>query len=795
MLPKIFYICTAVILAIVFIAVLYRPIEAMFHEQDLWTMVPIISFFAHENSFFENLKMFLFNPTPTNEGDPWMNMYLLLVPAVFGLQTKYFIFVALAIHFSCAFLLYALLRKLGLDFRIALFSALIYLTMFIHFGYYIFPMAAHHFIVLFFSLLILNLYFETTKRIDNNGSWKHLFWLTIGVNFLASFCQITILLLPLAILSHILISSKDGQDRVRKYEIWMPLFIIYLGYPLIRLLYCGFLHLSIFLHTGFKASSSILNSTMSFPIIFILGISSLFMFRALLQLYSRYRLGRVLKALCIASVILYLIVLIAVAGRGDLMTPSKVKLSESMSPVNLIRPLVVMLMNFVSPLKAALSIDSTKPFHIIPTQNNPIGYLVVLFFAVVFMKKYLLKHKGLIVFLIFYIVDLRYARIATTVLYSRHFLYITPLFSIMFCSSFIYMYDAAMSRTRLRDNIKEIILILVFAGLCLPNILAIRLEMFRGRMANTFYLYDYIKAADIIGNDMEAANIGRRVEAKDVFVKNVPSMPFYRGLQFWSPEVDEHLRLDPFRYAFAQTLNDGSMVGININPSGRVTGKFTYEIKHTGIYNAAGLNIDKFSSYLDEAEKELISGNNKEAYILLTKAAGIRPFLINYVLSKYELRDLRWITRGSDLKSWTDNILKYELRDLMFITNGNDLKSWTDEVINDTTGYNMTKFKYVSPVVTNEINNYIKCLFYKAYLEHLSRSFKESDGTLSQIGFIESDHGKISSLLGNELPVRSNKEMQVFLRNNISKIKMPYDARPAEFYKFVMQLVFNRDMD
>ncbi len=791
MLPKIFYICTAIILAVVFLAVLYQPIQAMFHEQDLWTMVPIVSFFGHEHSFFENLKMFLFNPTPTNEGDPWMNLYLLLVPVVFGLQAKCFIFAALVIHFSCAYLLYALLRKLDLCFRIAFFSALIYLTMFIHFGYYIFPMAAHHFTVLFFSLLILNLYFETTKKIDANGNWKHLFWLTLGVNFLASFCQITILLLPVAILSHILISSKDGQDRVKKYDIWIPFFITYLGYPLIRLLYCGFLHLSIFLHTGFKVP----NSIMPFPVIFIFGIISLFIFRALLQLYSRYRLGRVLKALCITSIILYFIVFIAVSARGDLMTPSKVKLSESLSPVNLIRPLVVMLVNFVSPLKAALSIDSTKPFHIIPTQNNPIGYLIVLFFTMLFMRKYFLRHKGLIVFLIFYIADLRYARIATTVLYSRHFLYITPLFSVMFCSVFIYMYDAIMSRTRLRDNMKEIVLILVFAGLCLPNILAIRLEMFRGRMANTFYLYDYIKAADMIKKDIETSNIGRRVEAKSIFVKNVASMPFYRGLEFWSPEVDEHLRLDPFRYAFAQTFNDDSMLEININRPGRVTGKFTYEIKRTGIYNASGSNIDKFSSYLDEGEKELISGNNKRAYTLLTKAAGIRPFLVNYVLSKYELKDLKWITRGSDLKSWTDSIFKYELRDLMFITNKSDLKSWTDSVIDDTAGYNMAKFKYVSPVVTNEINNYIKCLFYKAYLERLAGSFKESDGTLSQIGFIESDRGKISSLLGNGLPVRSNKEMQAFLHNNIDKISMPYNAKPAEFYGFVMQLVSNRDIN
>ncbi len=771
---KIFYICTAIILSIVFLVLLYQPIQAMFHEQDLWFMIPVMLNITQGHSFFENLKMFLFDPNPTHQGDPWMNTYILLVLTIFGIQTKWFIFTALVVHFSCAFLLYALLRKLDLGFRIAFFSALIYLTMFIHSNYYIFPMAAHHFFVMLFSLLILNLYFDITKRITDGRNWKLLFWITICVNFLASLCQTTIFLLPVGILAHILISAKDGQDRIKKYDTWLPFFITYLGYPLIRLLYYGFLHLATFLHLGFDWQPS--NSIMSFPIIFILGISLLLIFRVLLQLYSRYRLGRALKALFIMSIVLYLIVFITVLGRPDLMTPSKIKLSESLSAHNLIRPLVVMFVDFLSPLKAALSTDSTRPYHIIPTQSNPIAYLIVLFLLIIFVKKYFLKHKGLIVLLIFYIADLRYARIPTTFLYSRHFLFITPFFSAMFCSAFIYLYDVIMSRVRLRDNMKDIILLLVFAGLCLPNILAIRLEMFRGKLANTFLIYDYIKAADIIKNDMKDSNDGRRIEAKNIYVKGVASMPSYDKAEFWSPELDEHLNIDPFRYVFAQTLDDESMLDININQPGRAAGKFTYEIKETGIYNAAGSNIDKFGAYSDEAVKELVSGNEDKAYALFTKAAEIRPFLLNYVLSKYDLKDLAWITRGSDLKSWTDDI----------INDHNDSGKG---------GIHASKVRYLSPLIASEMNAYIKCLFYKAYLEHGLGNVKESDASISQIGFIESDRGKILSLLGNELPVRSSKKMQAFLHDNSSRIDISHKARPAEFYGFITQMVFNRDMN
>ena len=321
---KTIYVCTAVLLISVFIALLYRPIQAAFHEHDLLFMMPVMSSIPAGQSFFESIKVFLYNPYTMVFGDPWMNTYLSVVLAVFGFQTKYYIFTSIALHFLCALFLYLVLRMIDFDFRVAFFSSLVYLTLFIHFGYYFFPMATHHVFVIFFSLLIMYLYFSTMKKIDEDRNWRYLFWLTISANFLASFCQITILILPIGILSHILISSNDVADRLKKYDIWIPLFITYLGYPLLRTAYTTFPHLKVFLHRQGDAPGG----HSLYLLLFLSGIGLLSVLRYILKLSCKYHFGRILKILCVSAIVSYIVAFIIVLGRNDLITPSKVKLFD-----------------------------------------------------------------------------------------------------------------------------------------------------------------------------------------------------------------------------------------------------------------------------------------------------------------------------------------------------------------------------------------------------------------------------------------------------------------------------------
>jgi len=675
-------------------------------------MVPAISSLTEGRSILENLKLFLFNPYPTHQGDPGMNIYLALVLSTFGFETKYFLFILVALHLLSAFLFYTLLRRMGLEFRIAFFSAIVYLATFIHFSYYTWPMSAHHLFVLFLSLVILNLYFETTARFDAKGNWKPVYWLTIGVNFLAPFCQITILLLPAAILAHILISAKDGGERLKKYDLWLPLFITYLGYPVMRFLCVGYIHLERFLHFANNASRNMA----LFPAVFAAGVGALFIFRGFIKYSSRYKLGRIFKILCIAAVVLYLAVFIAVSGRSDLTSPSKVKLHDFLSPYNFLRPFGIMFMNFISPIRSALSIDSTMTYHIIPPRDTLAGNLICLLLIGIFVSKYLFKHRGLIVFLLFYAVALRYMRILTTMLYSRHFLYVTPLFAVVFSGSFVYIYDWIISRIKLKKVIQEIVLVIIFVGLCVPNIFAIKTALARGRLVNTFLIYDYIRAANIIKND--TVSTPGRINANDISIKGVVPMPFNVD-EYWSPGPGDPLRFAPFRYAFGQVFNDRSMAGININRPA-AAGRPAYEIRDFRVYDSHGRNVDRFSSCVDEGLQELRMGNDKKALSAFNEAIKVRPFLFKFILPGDKLSDIGWITNGTDLKTWIKDIYNY---------NNN-----CDEE------FYVAKIKYVQATITSEIADYLKALSCAASLDEKLGRAAESKELLSYIRYIDSNY-------------------------------------------------------
>lgn len=746
---KILYLCVALFLIGVFLILLYQPVQAAFHEQDLWWMMPLMSSITEGHSFLENIKLFLFNPYPTLQGDPWMNTYLSSVIAIFGVIPKYFIFVSIVFHFLCAILLYAILRKLDFDYRIAFFSALVYLTTFVNFCYYIWPMAFHHLFVLFISLLVMYFYFDTNKRADSGDNWKISFWITIFLNFLASFSQITILLLPIGILAHILIASKDGEERLKKYNRWLPIFIIYLGYPVIRFVYFGYQHLERFFHIGIGAHP--VTNAVLFPAILFVGIGFLFLFGGILQLLRGYKLDRIFKILCITSLGLYLLILVAAFIRHDLVLgPHKAKLYELLSPYSFIYPFCVTFMNFIAPIKAALSINSTVPYNMIPLQSNIAGDLLSLLLIIVFIKKYFLRYKGLVIIAIFYIAALRYMRVDTANLPSRHFVYVVPFFSIIFCSSFIYLYDLISNKISFNKKAREIILALIFIGLCVPNVFAIKLEMFRGRMANTFLIYDYIKISNLVKDDILANEEDWRVKARDIYIKGIRPMPFNVD-EYWYPSADSHLRFDSFRYVFTQVYNNRPAVNLIINKTANAKGEFEYAVKDLNIYNSTGLNIDKFDFYFDKAVKELRLGNNKKAFTLFKEAINIRPFLLNYVLSGgYELKDLGRIMGRKDLKSWVGDIINYYTVDSRTMCFKSEM-------------YHAAKRKYVSSIIEKEMNEYIECLFYAAYLEYIFGNTKESNALLSEIAFIESDRNAVVFLLSKASLIRSSDSINGFI--------------------------------
>lgn len=765
---KLFYICVAALIIILFSALLYYPMKTAFHETDLWWMIPTISHIIKVNSFFGSLKELFFNPHLTHSGEPLLNLFFFFILSCLGFQTKYFIFASMLTHFSSCVLLYFLIRKIGLNSYIAFFSALLYATMFIHFHGYFWPMPYQHLLIIFFTFLVLNLYLKTNEYIDRNSRWSIYFWLTLFVNFLASFCPFAILILPAAIFVHILFCAKDTHDRVRKYEIWLPLFITYLGNPLIRLCYAGSPVIGNYLHLEMQQVSN----AIFFPVIFSFGIGILFLFGLVLILGDRYNYRRIFRYFIGMAISLYLVLYIAFSVKKGVLSPLHVRrifLVDFLSPYNFIRPFVGIFVSFFAPFKIALAMNSAMAYYYIPLQGSIIGILLSLFMIFIFIKRFLFRYKSLIVFVVVYILALRNMWMMNPIP-SRYFIYITPAFAVVFTSCFVYSYNILMDKARVKENVKKIILPLIFLFFCITNIFAIKIALFRGRLANTFFIFDYLEIAESVNFDIKAHNFIKGPRPEEIYINEPTLMPF-KECWYFSP-VDP-LDFHTLRYTFAQVFDDNAMLNININKKLNSPGRdaFVYTINYARITDFLGNDIGQFAKDFGYAMKELELGNNEAALMAFQGAIKRRPFLLNYLLAGYRLEDLPWITGNVDLRTWMHNLASY-------------YNSWKYAPVEKTI--------HVSRIIDNEIDRYLECLFYGAYLEEAFGRHQKSNAFLAQIKFLDDDYRKVSSWIAKRPLVSSNKEMSNFL-NDTTGFGPLHRKGKRDFFKFILKLALNKE--
>lgn len=463
---------------------------------------------------------------------------------------------------------------------------------------------------------------------------------------------------------------------------------------------------------------------------------------------------------------------LVVSGKKELLSPlhhSKVVLSDFLTPYNFLHPFVVMLSSFLQPLKVALLTSSVKPYYYISTQPGAIGVLLLLFLVSIFIKKYFIKYKELILFFLFYFLALRFMWMRNSVP-SRYFVYITPFFAVIFCAAFVYSYFFLINKIRFKKIIKEIILLSIFMCLFISNISAIKLEMFRGRLTNTFFIYDYIRTADIIKYDIVTHNFSGHFKPSRIYINGIFTMP---SKEYWDSCPADPLKFDTFRYTLSQVFNDSSMSNVNVNQLfGQVKENLVYTIKDSRIDNAQGKNIDQFYIDFNQAVNELRLGRNEKAAVLFQKAIERRPFLFNYVLSECNLEDLKWITGGKDMRTWIGDIVSY-------------YNSWGEHPIE--------KAIHISTIMNNEIDEYIECLFYASYLKYVSGEIEKSKYLFSQIQFLEGDYNILSSWLSRKSTVQSDQHMLAFLYDT-SAFSSCGEKNSNRFYRFLLRLVLNKDV-
>ena len=141
-----------------------------------------------------------------------------------------------------------------------------------------------------------------------------------------------------------------------------------------------------------------------------------------------------------------------------------------------------------------MSIDSLRPYHLFPWGLVFLTFCLFLFVAFIFTKAYILKQRQNAVLVTWYIFSLIYLYLWNPTA-SRYFVYVSALFAL----SFVRYLTTFMQKLQVHLGPKaaiNFIMILILAGLLVSNLAAIKIALYRGRAANNFYIYDYIKIAD-----------------------------------------------------------------------------------------------------------------------------------------------------------------------------------------------------------------------------------------------------------------------------------------------------------
>lgn len=741
---KVLYTCSYLFVSLLFLYSLNSSIVNRVFENDLWWMIPSLYHYTEDKSFGEIIK-FIFGIEPYMLGSPIVKSFLYFVLKSSGPEAKNFIYILLVVHFVNSILLFFLCRRLKFNLRISFLSALIYLALYAHFESYLWPFNMQHLSVTFFILLLLNLYLKTDELINKCEKYRRYWILTVLANLAASFSRMSIFILPAIIISHILLSSRNNIERIKKYDLWLPFFITYLIYPLILLTSVGDDQAELFL------TIKGISPTLNWLIFFIGGILFLFILRFGIKNlhYWGYRFK-------------WSIFLIIFLGIWAIAIIKDIR--NLILLYNIIVPFSGTINSFLNPLQSVLLIDSAQGNYQIHSQMSLFGFFIGVISIYVFSIKFLFENRQLLIFLVWYAIAFMYLNLYSNIL-SRYIVYISPFICLVISSVIALLYDYIMKRVNLKIWWKEMILTTIFVLLLIPNIIAIKLELFRNKMACSFYLYDYIRTANIIKKDIIDKKYGK------VYISNARPMPF-KELWPFSP-VDPRIFYN-LRFVLSQVLNNDKLDNFVINngDSKDVKDNLHYVIQDDKIINSSGENIDKFRNSLDKGVRELNNKDYKSAISSFEKAVNIRPFFINYILLNYQLEDSVWITDGKDIDSWINRI--------------------------DTQSKRNEKALYIRSIIKDEISSYIQALFYLSYLYDRLGDSEKSKYWFSKITYLDSKPEKVFFMLSQIPEIRSDEKAILFLKNVTDSVSFPSlwhipvrDRLPTDFQIFVVRFVFD----
>lgn len=765
--PTWLYVGGIVAVALGFVGTLWEGVQGAVPETDLWWMIPVLSYYLSQTPL-AGLPAFLISPTPRYFEAPILKSYLWGMGEFLHLPFRCMIFGMIALHFVNAALVAWVGRLLGLSRRASLLAGFVYLTLFIHSQAFLWVPAFQHLFSVTTLLAVMGLFLKSEERLAqgrNAGGW---YFCACGAALLASLQNAAMIGLAL-VGCHILFCAPNGGVAMARYRRWLPLWAACMIYPILSI---SFLGLDVLL----KAVAMVpLSPWVKAAGLALIGSSALLGMGALIPvLYGSARQRRSARlALMGGAAFLWV----------GLMLRDK---RQILFAYNALIPLSTLLGSFWDPFRTAMGMPSVESYHYVPPYVSGFSLISVVLLAAAFFRLFVRKQKALALLFVWYGLCLIYlllhhhaASSMPIQLPARYFIYLTPIFSMIVaalaCEAANRWRQSGSGKKRgMRTGVLWGFLLL----LGVPNLLAIRVAMFRGRLTNSYLIYDDLRLARLVRDDW--ARSGREASTKpvDLYIQNVVPTLFPKIK--WSRPVDyTRIGHENFRMLLREELRGLSIERVHLNeqpPAGSQAK--TYRVEAGRILDERGRSIEPFSQMLGEANARMREGNEQDALDLYKKAVLERPFLLNYVLARHlRLADLFWVTGGRDFRDF-----------FAYIRGRNQI--WGVAPVE--------KAQRTSDVIQKELSNYALCLFCVASLEYQAGHLQESRFWLSQVGFLENDPEILAGWLEQIPEIRSSAALQGFLE----KIRDPFFFREPligkkedyAFGRFLVRLLLHRDI-
>ncbi len=710
-------------------------------------MLPTLDLWTAGRPVLERVG-FLLAPGPLLFEQPLLKLLLWLTHSFLGAPYGGLLLLGAALHAAGAALVVRVGRQLGLDRPAACLAGAIHGVSFAHFHAYGWPAALQHTAAIATVLALLSLYLQVESMFQQGHPRRNsLLYGTWGLALLGSLQRST-LLFPAVIGMEILFGSATARERAERFRRWMPLFFISPLYTLGGLIFVGDLVLSTALHQSpippaWKAAAVLSGLC-----------GALLLLQALLERLVRFpESGKALRWIALGALLL-LATALAVRDHRQLLLP-----------YNAWVPWWTLFGFFLDPLRAARATDSTLAYHVLPPALNLFTLALSLLSVWLFWRREdPLRPRARWILGAWYVVCLWYLLLHKHVVSSfpiqipsRYFLYLSPLFAWIaaeLASRLCARIAAALRLSPWRRAGLAWALLLAFT---LPNVCAVRLQLFRGKLTNSYFAYDDVRTADLIRQDLV-----RRQRLSRPGVLAVSGVEPLRFGDAWNTYVPtDAIALVNARRFLEERLTAGWRV--EVNPPAGSPSVSGYRVEGARILNGEGEPVEPFwISWERGAFREAVEE---------------RPYLLNYLLGRNRWSDVRWITNGRALREWVRQI-EGRWRRMGVVPLG--------------------KWERTRAVMEAELSAYAGCLVGLSAEAAEAGREEEARRWMWQLHLLEPDGGRLQEWLMGQEWMRDRPQWQRHLERvrepRWFQDPLPWTKDDYGFGRFLLRLLLNIDV-